>query len=94
MSRWKFITLNALAGVLATLVLANVGLSMWNQRLGERVASRQNGLRQAAQAEVLLRRLALRVAQFAEQDPALLKLMVRHELKATFTQDGKKKEVP
>lgn len=94
MSRWKFTLLNSVAGVLALFVLVNVALSWWNQRLIAEVSARQNGLRQAAQAEVVLRRLTLRMAQLAEQDPALLKLMVRHELKATFTQDGKKKEVP
>ena len=94
MSRLKFIILNSVAGLLAVLVLANVALSVWNQRLLGQVSARQNGLRQAAQGEVVLRRLALRMAQLSEQDPALLKLMVRHELKASFTQDGKKKEVP
>lgn len=94
MKRWQFITLNAVAGVLAVLVLANVGMSWWNQNLGQQVAARQNTLRQAGQAEVLLRRITLRMAQLSEQDPGLLKLMVRHELKAAFVLDGKKREVP
>lgn len=94
MTRLKFIILNSVAGLLALLVLANVALSWWNQHLLARVSSRQAGLRQAAQTEEVLKRLTLRMAQLSDQDPALLKLLVRHGLKASFTQDGRKKEVP
>ncbi len=76
------------------LVLADVSFSLWNQRLSERSAARQTVVNNARQAEAVLRRLTLRIAQSAEQDPVLMKLLVRHELKATFVVDGKKKEVP
>lgn len=94
MKRWQFITLNCVAGVLALLILANVGVSWWNQRIASRVAARQNGVRQALQAENLLRQVTLRMAQLSEQDPSLAKLMARHGLKATLNVDGKRKEVP
>ncbi len=94
MSRTQFIALNILGGLLAALVLADVSFSLWNQRLTARSAARQAVVNNARQAEAVLRRLTLRIAQSAEQDPVLMKLLVRHELKATFVVDGKKKEVP
>lgn len=94
MKRWQFLTLTSVAGVLAFLILANVGVSAWNQRLAARIAHRQNGLRQALQAEALLRQVTLRMAQLSEQDPGLAKLLAKHGLKATILVDGKRKEVP
>lgn len=94
MKRWQFITLTSVASLLAALILLNVGVSTWNQRIAARIASRQNGARQGVQAELLLRQVTLRMAQLSEQDPALAKLMAKHGLKATLMVDGKRKEVP
>ncbi len=94
MTRSQFILLNTMGGLLAALVLGDVSLSLWNQRIGQRVAIHQIEVNKGRQAEVVLRRLALRVAQATEQDPSLTKILIRHDLKATFMIDGKKKEVP
>ncbi|NUN93765.1 MAG: hypothetical protein HUU04_08300 [Verrucomicrobiae bacterium] len=94
MKRWQFIALTSVAVALALLIFANLSVSLWNQRLVSRIAQRQNGARQALQAEALLRQVTLRMAQLSEQDPGLVKLLSKNGLKATILVDGKRKEVP
>jgi len=41
-----------------------------------------------------LQQLAVRVAQNAERDPAMIELLKRQQLHVTLTVDGKQKQVP
>ena len=94
MNKVQFTLLNVIAGMLAILILANVFVSSRNQKLNNRVIKYQVGINNARQAETILRQMTLRIAQASDQDAELRKIMVRHELKATLTVDGKKREYP
>lgn len=94
MTKIQFKFLTALGGVLAIVILTNVFLASKNQKLNNQVVQYQQIVNDAKQKEVVLRQLGLRIAQTADQDPEMRKLMVKHNLKATLTVDGKKKEYP
>lgn len=94
MSKSQFIVLNVIAMVLAILILANLFLARENRQLSVQLAQNQALVNGGRQAEAILRQMTVRIARGSDLDPKLRELLLRHELKAILTVDGKKKEYP
>lgn len=94
MNRSQWVLLNVLGVLLAVFIITDIFLARENQRLARDVNEFQSKLNSGRQAEVVLRQLALKMAQNADLDPEMRKLLVKHQLKATIVVDGKKKEYP
>jgi hypothetical protein len=98
MSNTQYWTLNVAGGVCALLILVCVVLTASNERLGRELAASQNQLQpligRAQQTQTTMQNLAVRVAQAAQSEPALLELLNRQKLKVNLNVDGQVKQVP
>ena len=98
MSNTQYWTLNVAGGVCALLILVCVVLGGRNERSGRELAAAQSQLQpqisRAQQTQTTMQNLAVRVAQAAQSDPALIELLNRQKLKVNLNVDGQVKQVP
>ncbi|MDX2227464.1 MAG: hypothetical protein SFY92_10300 [Verrucomicrobiae bacterium] len=95
MNRIQWLILNILSGVLALLILVSIIMVQLNQRSGQEIGKGQTSIQMARQSEVILRQLALRLAQGSDADPALRGLLQKYQLNVSIPgPDGKPKNYP
>ena len=94
MNRTQSGILNAVGGICAVLILANLILGRLNARSNQSLVQTQNQLNTAKQMQTTLQNLAVRIAQAAQTEPALLELLKRQELRVSLNVDGQIKQVP
>ena len=89
MSKNQFWILNALAGICAVLFLTNIILTPLTSRLGETVTQTQGLLQsqynEAQQKQGTLQNLAVRLAQKAQTEPALLELLRKYGVQVNLS---------
>ena len=91
MSRAQFLTLNAVGGICALLILAQVFLAYSNGALSRDVAIAQNQFNQAQQIQNTTQNLATRVAQAGQREPVLRDLLARYDFKVNFNPESQAK---
>ena len=79
MSRTQFILLNLVGGLCGLLIVGDLVLGLLNGRLSQSVAANQNQFGQAQQVQTTAKNLVVRIAQSAEQEPALRELLAKHD---------------
>jgi hypothetical protein len=98
MTRLQYWTLNLVGALCALLILVSVVLAGRNERSGRALATAQAQLQaqvnRAQQAQTTMQNLAVRVAQSAQSEPALMELLNRQNLKVNLKVDGQVKQVP
>jgi hypothetical protein len=94
MNKTQFGILNASGGLCVVLIFINLVVARLNARLNESLLQTQNQLNTAQQMQSTLQEMAVRVAQGAQTDPALIDLLKRQQLQVTLNVDGKSKLVP
>jgi len=82
MNKEQFWTLNIVGGSCALLLLSNLILGHFNQRL-------QNQLNRAQQIQLTMQNLAARIAQAGRTEPALRALLVRQDLRVNLGEPEK-----
>jgi hypothetical protein len=85
MSKAQFWTLNLVGGACALLLLANLVVGQFNNRIGNAVLARQTELSRAQQVQTTAQNLILRLAQGAQTNALLRGLMEKHEIKVNFS---------
>jgi hypothetical protein len=98
MSKAQFLTLNALGGLCAVLILGTVIFTQINARLNESLARNQAiyqpRFAEAQQRLATFENLAVRIAQGAQTNAPLLDLMKRHGVSVNLKVNGQDKQVP
>jgi hypothetical protein len=98
MSNTQYWTLNVVGGACALFILVSVMLTGSNERNGRELANTQTQLTplisRAQQTQTTMQNLAVRVAQAAQSEPALIELLNRQGLKVNLNVDGQIKQVP
>ncbi|MFZ5806669.1 MAG: hypothetical protein ACOY3I_05645 [Verrucomicrobiota bacterium] len=88
MTKAQFWTLNIVGGILAVLLLLNVGLGISNRRLSLQIQKTQAELSGVSAFEKITQNLILRLASASREDKALQNLLSKHKLEVRF-QEGK-----
>ena len=94
MNKTQFGILNVSGGLCVGLIFINLVVARLNARLNESLLQTQNQLNTAQQIQTTLQEVAVRIAQGAQTDPALIDLLKRQQLQVTLNVDGKTKQVP
>jgi hypothetical protein len=94
MSRTQQWTLNLVGGVCALLILCNLVLTWFNNRLNSRVLATQNQFNQAQRLQTTAQNLVVRVAQVAQKDPVLEQLLAKHDFKVNLSAESPAKTAP
>ncbi len=84
MSKTKFLILNCAGGLCAALVVANLVLARMNETAGRALNETQSEINRAQQLNNTAQNLVVRIAQAAQNDPALRELLARQDLKVNF----------
>jgi hypothetical protein len=94
MNKTQFGILNVSGGFCVLLIFLNLVVARLNARLNESLLQTQNQLNTAQQMQSTLQEMAVRIAQGAQTDSALIDLLKRQQLQVTLNVDGKSKLVP
>ena len=94
MNKTQFGILNVSGGLCVALIFINLVVARLNARLNESLLQTQNQLNTAQQMQTTLQEMAVRIAQAAQTDPAMIALLQRQQLQVTLNVDGKSKPVP
>lgn len=101
MNSFQHLTLTLLSILIAVLVFFNLGMAISNQNKARKAEEAnimlmrsQNVIRQARQAEGVLKQLSMRIAIASDTEPGLKDLLKKYELNVTLNIDGKTKEYP
>jgi hypothetical protein len=89
MSRLQFWTLNVVGGLCALLILGDMLLIRWNEKLRQSLVVTENQLNRAQQIQTTAQNLVVRVAQSAQTEGALRQLLARYEFKVNLSEPGK-----
>jgi hypothetical protein len=94
MTKSQFRWLTGISVVLAALLAGHLWLVYLNNQLSQEVSRQQASVNNGQQLEVILDRLAKRIAQGSEKDPRLKNILSKHGLQVTLEVDGKQKKYP
>lgn len=84
MSKQQFWTLNAVGGLCASLIAINLFLAQMDVRLNKTVVGTQNQFENAQRLRNTAQSLIMRIAQTGQSDPALNRLLIRHDFRVNL----------
>ena len=90
MTKNQFNILNIVAAVLAVLILTNVFLAQYNQKLSRATATRRDEVNSGQRAVGILQQMSVRIAQSADTDPRLRDLLLKYKLRSPSANEPKR----
>ena len=94
MSKTQYWTLNVVGGACALFILINIILSQLNAQSERAFAATQAQINRVRQTQTTMQNLAVRTAQAAQSEPALIELLNRHNLKVNLNVEGQVRQIP
>ena len=94
MNRTQFGILNVSGGLCVLLIFISLVVARMNASLNQTLMQTQNQFNAAQQVQATLQDLAVRIAQGAQTDPALIDVLKRQQMQVSLNVDGKPKLVP